>query len=346
MPDCLVLVINLKRSPERRRHIESELRKVGITDYAMVEAIDGQDLDADVISRYQQHILEVTDIKKYPRLHCYKMSRQLAKQMNTSIPICNPITPNELACTLSHLKCCEHLLKSTAQAALVLEDDGVLNPDLPKVIQRIDCFAAHWKVIHIAHGAFAMLPVFTNHYTRHQPLVGYTMGQACGYNNHASGYFISRAGATYWRHTRNLLGKHYPNIEAFCTALPTISDPIPLTKVLMQPWDNHLFGDKLDRHVYNFHYIRPPLVTTAQPFIEYSSIRGEQPLKTPTLPSNKLLRFLFQFLFFRVMRRVISLLIGQISLKEFYTRANKYRDPGMFYLTATLASFHRPKRPK
>ena len=45
---CPVFIINLARSTDRRQHMEAELQKVGITDYTFVNAIDGNDLQAEV----------------------------------------------------------------------------------------------------------------------------------------------------------------------------------------------------------------------------------------------------------------------------------------------------------
>src|ERR1700749_4864397 len=93
-------VINLDRSPDRRAHMISELKKAGL-DYEFVPACDGRVLDLNdpaVIA---------------PEL--FAKSAFPANQGGTS---------------LSHIRCYERMIAQGRNTALVLEDDLLLPADI------------------------------------------------------------------------------------------------------------------------------------------------------------------------------------------------------------------------
>lgn len=100
-------VINLARSPERRKHITAELRKAGM-DYQIIEGVDGRDLDLD-------------------------NPAMVAPSLLTSCPF-----PAGVAgCALSHLRVYEAMLADGVDSALVLGDDVILPADLGNLIDVI-----------------------------------------------------------------------------------------------------------------------------------------------------------------------------------------------------------------
>ena len=52
LASCLVLVVSLKRAKHRRKHIVQELNRVGIKDYTLVDAVDGQQISTQTLAQY------------------------------------------------------------------------------------------------------------------------------------------------------------------------------------------------------------------------------------------------------------------------------------------------------
>lgn len=111
----LTYVINLERSADRRRHITAELASTGIN-YELITAIDGRSLD---LSGPQ-----LVRPGEPNQLH----SPLWARTWNL---------PGVAGCTLSHLLVYQRIIASGSAQALVLEDDVVLMPDLPMVLDAL-----------------------------------------------------------------------------------------------------------------------------------------------------------------------------------------------------------------
>ncbi len=97
-----VFVINLDRRPERWAAISEDLDRIGVT-AERISAIDGQRA-------------------KTPRPPA--RGTMLLPQ----------ITPHEIACTESHCKAMTAFLATPHPAALILEDDAALAPDIPSLL--------------------------------------------------------------------------------------------------------------------------------------------------------------------------------------------------------------------
>lgn len=108
-------VINLARSPERRTHIENELKKT-LLDYEIIAAVDGRDLN-------------LSD----------------AALVDSSLPFIDPSLPivdiglaaGTAGAALSHLKAYRKIIEDRLDAALVLEDDVVLPADLGSLADAV-----------------------------------------------------------------------------------------------------------------------------------------------------------------------------------------------------------------
>jgi glycosyl transferase family 25 len=93
-------VINLARSPERRAHITSELRKTKV-DYEIITGVDGGDLDLNDRATIDPSLFT-----------------------RSSWPA------GMAGCALSHLRIYQKMVADGLDTALVLEDDVTLPPDL------------------------------------------------------------------------------------------------------------------------------------------------------------------------------------------------------------------------
>ncbi|GEO82586.1 glycosyltransferase family 25 protein [Pararhodospirillum oryzae] len=107
-----VFVINLERSDIRRQRVLRGLAKVGV-EATVWKAVDGASLDVATAPRYDQ-------------------ARRLAR-------FGHDLTPNEIACALSHLACIEAALAEGFDKICILEDDVIVAPDFKAVLDA--CFA-------------------------------------------------------------------------------------------------------------------------------------------------------------------------------------------------------------
>lgn len=102
-----IFYINLASRPDRRADMERQFAALGLT-AARIAAVRGSDIGPEMLARY-----------------------------------CNPkrsrwMTPNELACNLSHKAVWSRLIESGEARALVLEDDVILSPSLPRFLDEVD----------------------------------------------------------------------------------------------------------------------------------------------------------------------------------------------------------------
>ncbi len=103
-----IFVINLKRSPHRRQHMEEQLRSLDLK-YEIIEGTDGLELTD-------------TDIR-----NLYSKERSL-KHLR------EPLRTNEIACADSHLRVYQTILDRDLPQTLILEDDAILSRDILKIL--------------------------------------------------------------------------------------------------------------------------------------------------------------------------------------------------------------------
>lgn len=96
--DLPVWVINLARSPTRWQHMQAMLKRLGVTAWQRLEAIDGQQLSDQVVVRHY-------DAQRNRKGYFVALKRA------------------EIACCLSHRKAWQALLESDSDSVCILEDD-------------------------------------------------------------------------------------------------------------------------------------------------------------------------------------------------------------------------------
>jgi glycosyl transferase family 25 len=116
-------VINLDRAPDRLARITEQLQGLGMP-FTRLAAVD-----AGRITPEQRAAL---DEPSYRRKH--------------------GMTPllGELGCYLSHVEVMRQFLASTCDFALVLEDDVLLHPTLPAVVEGLVAHAGRWDVVKLS----------------------------------------------------------------------------------------------------------------------------------------------------------------------------------------------------
>lgn len=114
-----ILVVSLERAATRRTQILEQFRQYGITNFEIVEAVDGLSINKDALIRSGA----VVDPPK-------------------------PLGRGEIACVYSHRKAWQ-LVWNNYRNALICEDDIVFRPDSAQTMfwsyQHVPC---NWDIIH------------------------------------------------------------------------------------------------------------------------------------------------------------------------------------------------------
>lgn len=121
----IYLCINLPQSEDRRCSISEQAQKIGL-DVQFVEAIAGKDLPP-----------HVPDYDREERLKRYSYD----------------LTPNEIACVLSHRKALCAFLESKAEYAVIMEDDALLDPNIKEGVSEIIQQLHGWEAVKLYEDA-------------------------------------------------------------------------------------------------------------------------------------------------------------------------------------------------
>lgn len=100
-------------------------------------------------------------------------------------------TPEEVACTFSHLRVMRDLLASSAEHALIFEDDVILSDRLPAFLEAFATRPPDWDLTRLE--TFSTPVVLWPCVTRQ--LAGIELLKPSGYVSGSAGYLISRRGA-------------------------------------------------------------------------------------------------------------------------------------------------------
>ena len=109
-----IYVISLKRTPERRLHIQRQLDALNL-DYQFVDAVDRYDLKSP---EYQAEVFDLLGIDGYMTKFNEHINRKIGKA----------------ACTLSHMKAHKLMTRNNHSVACVLEDDAQISPDFAEIL--------------------------------------------------------------------------------------------------------------------------------------------------------------------------------------------------------------------
>jgi glycosyl transferase family 25 len=123
MNELQVWVINLDRAPERWARITAQLQRLGLP-CTRLPAVDARALTPT------QHA--ALDEARYRHLH-------------GKTPVMG-----ELGCYLSHVEVMRQFLASSAEAALVLEDDALLHDSLPAVLRGLLQNPTRWDMVKLS----------------------------------------------------------------------------------------------------------------------------------------------------------------------------------------------------
>jgi glycosyl transferase, family 25 len=105
-----IFVVNLKSSGDRRLIMEKQLDKLGLP-FEIFDAVNGYEItEAEILESYDADFY-------YNRPGYY--------------------TAGSIGCSLSHFYIYKKIIDDKIDTALVLEDDMIINPDLPEVLEKL-----------------------------------------------------------------------------------------------------------------------------------------------------------------------------------------------------------------
>tara|TARA_Y100000996_G_C22506219_1_gene636517 strand:+ start:61 stop:804 length:744 start_codon:yes stop_codon:yes gene_type:complete len=96
-----VYIVNLKHSTKRRDNIINEVKKQNITNYKLIDAVDGNNISLE------------------------KLKSLTFKNKNNFNNWYTELTPSQIGCALSHIKIYQEFINSSYEYALILEDDSI-----------------------------------------------------------------------------------------------------------------------------------------------------------------------------------------------------------------------------
>lgn len=118
-----IFVINLDRSPDRRAAMTAQADALGLR-LTFVRAVDGRTLSEEDAAAYRAPW----------RRRTWRAG----------------LTPNEVACVLSHRRALGQFLESGAAFAVVLEDDAILGPEFRRVVHELIDIAPVWDLVRLS----------------------------------------------------------------------------------------------------------------------------------------------------------------------------------------------------
>jgi glycosyl transferase, family 25 len=161
----LTLVINLDRAAERREAIATRLNQLGVP-FEFFRATDGRNLN-----EAERRNVDDARRRRYSRF---------------------PLTGNEIACGLSHVRAMQQMLDKNLPVAAILEDDAVLTDEFGDVLKALETGGDFDFV-------FLQTPTKRGRKRAFVPLQKITGQNALGrvkyMNMRATGYVVSRKGA-------------------------------------------------------------------------------------------------------------------------------------------------------
>src|SRR6185369_13913990 len=157
----LICVVNLERSPERRRFMQQQFASLHLS-YRIINASDGKQLSRE-------------ELQKYSKRHTLKFKRR-------------ELSTGEIGCALTHARIYQQMLVENLEEVLILEDDIVITPDLLRVLLQRRKFPPEWEAVNFANTWAQAIPG--------EPVCeNYEICRFKGIANRTSAYLINRRGA-------------------------------------------------------------------------------------------------------------------------------------------------------
>ena len=143
-----IYVINLKRNPERRLHIQRQLDAFGLS-YQFVDAIDKFDLKSPQYCNQVSRMLGIDKAifeNKYAMIIDRTKVEESKNWKNASL--------GQFAITLSYIKVYDLMVKNSIDWVCILEDDATLSPTFPEILKIAP--KLEWDILLLAHNSVGL----------------------------------------------------------------------------------------------------------------------------------------------------------------------------------------------
>ncbi len=196
-----ILVVNLKRSKDRRSYMLQQLDTYGVR-YQFFPAVDGKTLTPQQRACYS----EEESIKHY-----YSLS------------------DGEIGCALSHLQIYEKMVAEDIAELLILEDDAVIKKEFfPIIFQRAQWAPADWKILHFSSNEIRLntLPYYSIDFQKRYRLYRYIdfyKDANCYIVNNETARWLINEGYPIHLAADELMARAYKVLRCY-TIAPSISD--------------------------------------------------------------------------------------------------------------------------
>jgi GR25 family glycosyltransferase involved in LPS biosynthesis len=160
----IILIINLKNNKDRKKFMIEQLEKLKITNYKFIDAIDGRKLnkygklfsysDTNNVNKYNNNLNKYNNDLIKKRI----INKDVGDKYIDNTKKYRLLTPGEVGCYLSHIKCYKYIIKKKYNRALILEDDALFSTNYNKMIEKLE-FRPNCKLLY-----FGLLQYKQNEY--------------------------------------------------------------------------------------------------------------------------------------------------------------------------------------
>ncbi len=256
-----IYIISLRRTPERRLHIQRQLDAYNLK-YRVIEAVDAYN--------FQEPKLKVLDMENpYQTGDTDRLSA--------------------LGCLLSHIEFYNQVIQNNHKMACVLEDDAKLLPSFPDVLNSEKLQQKEWGILLLAHQSNIVAELLKSYYKhakikekRFRLYDNYTLGALPGNFSEqiCEGHYIGKIR----EHAKSTLGY-----------LIRLSAAKKLKEIALA-YKNYIYIDDVtgdqDVSEVDTKLITPPCIRPNSTYMKYSLIEQRDPVPNPSkLPHEELLSF-------------------------------------------------------
>ena len=303
-----IYIISLRRTPERRLHIQRQLDAFKLK-YQWIEAVDAYDFEeseSQVLNLENPYQADNTD------------------RLST------------LGCLLSHVKFYDQVIKNNHEIACVLEDDAQLLPSFPDVLNSEKLQNNKWGILFLAHQSGVVAKLLKSYYARtkikekrFRLYDKYILGALPGNFSEkiCEGHYIAKTKEL----TKSTMG--------YLIRLPAAKK----LRETAFAYKDYVYIDDItgDTHVskVSTKLITPPCIRLNMTYVRYSLIEQRDPVPDPSkLPNEELLSFFMRNKWTTIitqlamLKRIKLMIRFSIILMLFeWKKMKKYLIPGKRY---------------
>ncbi len=142
-----VYVISLEQDRERRKLLIEQLRCADIS-YQLVKAVDGYQLSAARLRRYNRERKEYFNKLSYPLPSSLSHFMEIiTRKKFIKNALAKDLLAGEVGCSLSHLKVYQEIVNRGAPWSIILEDDAQLVTDISSLFNEITKLDQQWDLV-------------------------------------------------------------------------------------------------------------------------------------------------------------------------------------------------------